>query len=89
MKRCIVCLALTVAFLTQLPLRAEKKDRPVSDKEFMTKAVVAGVREVRLSEYAAKNANDEKVKDFAQHMVAEHARANDKLNGDRYASLDD
>jgi putative membrane protein len=80
MKRSVPLLALALVLLPQ-SLFAEKKEKVTvrDDKDFLTKAAIAGAREVKLGEYAAKNASDEKVREFAQQMTRDHSQANDKL----------
>jgi putative membrane protein len=70
--------SLVVALVMQGFVRAESKEK-LSDSDFLVKAMVAGVGEVKISEYAAKNASDDKVKDYANHLVADHKALNNKL----------
>ncbi|HEX8524219.1 MAG TPA: DUF4142 domain-containing protein [Tepidisphaeraceae bacterium] len=49
------------------------------DKKFITEAASGGMLEVRLGEYASKNATNQAVKDFGQQMVTDHSRANEQL----------
>ena len=50
-----------------------------SDRAFMTKAAQGGLAEVELGRIAAQRATDPQVKQFAQRMVDDHGKANDKL----------
>ena len=52
---------------------------PILDTEFLAQAITSGYGEVQLSELAAKQAGDNKVKAFAQKLVNDHAAMNDKL----------
>lgn len=79
MKRYVIVPALALALLSWQALNAEKKDKVLSDADFLTRAVVAGVCEVKLSEYASTHAFDQKVKDFAKHLWTDHNKANGKL----------
>jgi putative membrane protein len=49
------------------------------DREFLTKAIQAGLAEVRLSQLAQDKAQDEQVRGFAERMVEEHTAANEQL----------
>lgn len=81
MNRFVFPLALALALLTQLSLFAEeKKEKATSDTDFLIKASVCGVCEVRLADQAAKHASDDKIKAFAKHLSEDHSRANAKLS---------
>jgi putative membrane protein len=56
-----------------------QQDVTAEDKEFFTKAIQDGMAEVKLGELAQDKAQDEEVKSFAQRMVEDHGKANDKL----------
>jgi putative membrane protein len=49
------------------------------DQAFVKEAALGGMAEVDLGELASTKATDEKVKAFAQKMVADHGKANDEL----------
>jgi len=49
------------------------------DRNFITKAAQGGLAEVELGRIAAQKASDPQVKQFAQRMVDDHGKANDKL----------
>jgi putative membrane protein len=49
------------------------------DRSFMMKAAQGGIAEVELGQIAAQKATDPQVKEFAQRMVDDHSKANDKL----------
>ena len=51
----------------------------LTDEEFLKKALSAGNAEVQLSQLAEKKASNDKVKGFAQQMIADHKEANKKL----------
>ncbi len=49
------------------------------DKQFAKDAASGGMLEVRLGQYASDNASSDAVKKFAERMVGDHTKANDKL----------
>lgn len=49
------------------------------DKHFMMKASASGLAEVNLSELAVRRASSPAVREFAQHMVNDHMKANRQL----------
>ncbi len=49
--------------------------------DFAVKAANGGMMEVKMGEYASKNAMDKSVKDFGAMMVKDHTKANDELKG--------
>ena len=49
------------------------------DKEVLGKLISANMAEITVSEFAAKNASDEKVKDFANQLVKDHQKIGAKL----------
>lgn len=60
------------------PARAPKA--PANpDSKFIMEAAMGGMAEVRLGELATKQAADAQVKQFGQHMVDDHSKANDEL----------
>jgi putative membrane protein len=51
----------------------------MSDHGFVKEAAIGGMAEVALGQLASTKATNEKVKAFAQRMVADHSKANDEL----------
>ncbi len=49
------------------------------DEDFLTKAINAGMKEVKVSELAEKNARNEQVRSFAKDLVKDHTKANKEL----------
>ena len=50
------------------------------DAEFVDKAAIAGKAEVQASQLALRQAQSPDVRAFAQRMVADHGKANARLN---------
>jgi putative membrane protein len=50
-----------------------------ADREFMLKAAMGGMTEVKLGELASQRANNADVKQFGQQMVTDHNKANSEL----------
>ncbi len=49
--------------------------------DFAVEAANGGMMEVKLGEYASKNAIDKRVKNFGSMMVKDHTKANNELKG--------
>jgi len=60
-------------------LRADSTKPPLTDAQFVLKASAAGLAEVKFAQLALKRAQGDEVKKFAQHMIKDHTKANDKL----------
>src|SRR5258707_6054492 len=81
-KRLPLALAIGGLVLCFTVARADKDSKesePITDTDFLAQAATSGNAEVKLSELAAKQAGDDKVKAFAQKLVKEHTVLNDKL----------
>src|SRR5688500_7495750 len=52
-----------------------------ADLEFVLKAADDGLAEVTLGKLAQEKADSAEVKQFARHMVEDHAKANEELAG--------
>jgi putative membrane protein len=50
-----------------------------TDHKFVMEAAVGGMEEVQLGQLAAQKATDPDVKNFGQHMVDDHSKANSQL----------
>lgn len=50
-----------------------------ADKKFMMEAADGGMAEVALGQLATQNGASDEVKQFGQHMVDDHSKANDEL----------
>jgi putative membrane protein len=50
-----------------------------TDHKFVMEAAVGGMEEVQLGQLAAQKASDPDVKNFGQHMVDDHSKANTQL----------
>ena len=50
-----------------------------SDREFVQKAAMGGMAEVELGKLAKQTATSDQVKNFGEHMVQDHSKANDEL----------
>jgi len=66
------CLVLTAG-------AADETGKAESDQQFVMKASPAGLGEGNLGGIAAKQAGDPAVKEFGQHMVKDHTKANAEL----------
>jgi putative membrane protein len=49
------------------------------DRDFVREAASAGMLEVELGRYAQQNAQNQRVRNFAQMIVRDHSQANDEL----------
>jgi putative membrane protein len=68
------------AVLCSLSLAASAQTKPShSDVAFMKKAAAGGLAEVELGKIADRKAANERVKQFALRMVADHSKANSEL----------
>jgi putative membrane protein len=68
----IVLSALALALASAASVRAQEKEKANADTDFLTKVVPSTAASVKIIEYAAKNASDEKVKDFAERVAKQH-----------------
>jgi putative membrane protein len=49
------------------------------DRKFMMEAVAGGMAEVAMARLATERASSDAVKQYAQHMIDDHTKANDEL----------
>jgi len=76
-------MSLTGVATSQDPKSKDSKDatrRDFDDRDFVLKAASSGMHEIALGKLALKRSSDEKVKAFAERMVRDHGKANEKLN---------
>lgn len=57
----------------------DKKEAKNADKEFALKASASGLAEVNLSILAKERSQNAAIRQFAQHMVTDHTKANKEL----------
>lgn len=50
-----------------------------SEKQFVEKAAAGNTAEIKLAELALRKSQDQKIKDFANRMIADHGKANNDL----------
>jgi len=79
MRTIITSVAIALFLVSQSSLRAEKDVKAANDTDFLIKATRGGVAEVRVSEYAAKHASNEKVREYAERLVKEHQALNNVI----------
>jgi putative membrane protein len=63
---------LALALPCATAVRAQEKEKADADATFLTKVVPGIAASVKIIEYAAKNASDEKVRDFAERVAKQH-----------------
>jgi putative membrane protein len=68
----VVLSSLALALASAASVRAEDKEKPNADKEFLTKELPGTAASVKIIEYAAKNASDQEVRHFAKHVAKQH-----------------
>jgi putative membrane protein len=91
-RRRLTQLALTAAFALPLATVTHNADADqtsaasasdsklsAADQKFMRKAAMDGMAEVELGRIAAQNGSSDQVKQFGQHMVDDHGKANEEL----------
>jgi putative membrane protein len=72
-----ISIATTAAFADDAS--ANQPQQPVTPQDFTWNAAVAGLKEVRLGEFAEQNSTNADVKKFARRMVRDHSAANKRL----------
>ena len=74
-----VFLAASVSLLTMIASSAWAQSPSISDADFTTKASVGNTFEIEESKLAIERATDQRIKNFAQKMIADHNDAERKL----------
>jgi len=64
--------ALVLALAPADSVRAKEKEKADADADFLTKVIPGIAASVKIIEYAAKNASDERVRDFAERVAKQH-----------------
>jgi putative membrane protein len=74
MRTCIGVLlsSLALSLASAASVRAEVKETPNADKEFLTKELPGTAASVKIMKYAAKNASLGEVRHFAKHVAKQH-----------------
>jgi putative membrane protein len=72
-----ISIATTAAFADDASTNQPQSS--VTAQDFTWNAAVAGLKEVRLGQFAEQNSTNADVKSFARHMVRDHSAANKKL----------
>jgi putative membrane protein len=72
-------LALVAVSAASMAARADDAPKQLTDQDFVTKASAAGLAEVNFGKLAEEQSSNADVKKFAQHMVADHSKANTEL----------
>ena len=72
-----ISIAATAAFADESS--TNQPQQSVTPQDFTWNAAVAGLKEVRLGEFAEQNSTNADVKKFAKRMVRDHSAANKKL----------
>lgn len=60
-------------------VNAQSRSKQNPDASFLREAAQGGMEEVVLGKLAVERGTDSQVKDFGQHMVDDHGKANDEL----------
>ena len=72
--------ALVLAFAVTAGAQVPKDDdRPLTDADFVKKAVSCGLAEVEMSKIAKDRATDPDVKKFAETIITDHTKVNEEL----------
>jgi putative membrane protein len=79
MKPLLSALTLAGLLSVALPARAQERTDSTSDDHFVAKAATCGSTEVELGKWALRNGMNPQVRSFGQHLVDDHARANQQL----------
>src|ERR1700722_2960014 len=74
-----LCATLAVALIAILQLRADDKNVPTDDKDFITKASGMCQTVTKLSQLAERQASNPTVREFATQIVTDHKKFADEL----------
>ena len=72
MRRLITVLLSLLVLASATSLQAQEKKNANADTIFLSKVLPGTAASVKIIEYAAKNASDEKVRDFAERVAKQH-----------------
>jgi putative membrane protein len=72
MKTFITVALSTLTILSATSVRAQEKDKANTDEAFLAKVIPGIGASVKIIDHAAKNASDEKVRDFAERVAKQH-----------------
>src|SRR6516225_9543936 len=64
--------SLVIGLASSVSVRAQEKEKANADTDFLTKVIPGTAASVNIMQYAAKNAADPKVRDFAEHVAKQH-----------------
>jgi len=78
MNRCLTSAAVLLLLFLWTPQLVRAADE-VTDKDFLIHALVAGTKEVKLSELAESRSDNADVKQFAKEIINDHKRMNETL----------
>jgi predicted outer membrane protein len=67
------------AVLLAAPALAETNTLAVKDRQFIEKAASGGLAEIKMARLALDKAQSNEVRTFAQRMIDDHSKANDRL----------
>ena len=68
----VVLSSLALSLASAASARADEKQKANADTDFLTRVIPGTAASVKIIEFAAKNASDEKVRDFAERVAKQH-----------------
>lgn len=72
-------MAATLALFAAAALQADERNDPVSAQDFVEEASAKGIAEIEVGRLALEKSTSQEVKTFAQRMIDDHTKANEKL----------
>src|SRR5690606_9057430 len=72
-------MAATLALFAAAALLADERNDPVSAQDFVEEASAKGIAEIEVGRLALEKSTSQEVKTFAQRMIDDHTKANEKL----------